>query len=425
MNTKPNPSSASQTPESTFSKLMNKSRTLTKKDQAAETRSFTVRTGGRKLTYVIRPRRRFSALLKFLIAIFGGQVVLWPGLAAAQGLSANALPTGGTVVTGGASIGTQGSSMTINQTTSKVIINYSTFNIGTDASVTFKQPGASSVALNQVVGQDPSQILGRLSSNGQVWLQNAAGVYFGKTATVDVGGMLATTLRVNNEQFMSGNSISMEKDSSAGKIINEGSITAKSGGYVALIAPQVSNSGVINAPMGTVRLAAGDKVSVDMAGDGLIRLNIDKASADAVVTNAGNISANGGTVVLSARSAGDLASLVVNNTGIIEAKTLGERNGKIFLDGGTRGIVENSGSLLARGEAAGTKGGQVQMAGAKVGLAGSALVDVSGQAGGGCVLRAAAGDAIAGGLLNQRRGAEIGLADVQINHPPPALGRVT
>jgi hypothetical protein len=93
---------------------------------------------------------------------------------------------------------------------------------------------------------------------------------------------------------------------------------------VALIAPNVQNAGVINANMGTVRLAAGDKVTVDLAGDGLIKLNIDKASAEAVVANAGRISANGGTVVLSARSAGDLASLVVNNTGIIEAKSLVE-----------------------------------------------------------------------------------------------------
>jgi filamentous hemagglutinin family protein len=353
------------------------------KTQQAETKSFTVRTGGRKLTYVIRPRKRFSNLLKFLIAIFGGQVILWPGMAAAQGLAANALPTGGSVVTGGATLNQAGNAMTVNQTSSKVIINYATFNIGTDASVTFKQPSSSSVALNQVVGTDPSQILGRLSSNGQVWLQNAAGVYFGKTATVDVGGMLATTLRVNNEQFMNGNTITMENSGNAGSVVNEGRITAKEGGYVALIAPSVTNAGLINAPMGTVRMAAGDKVTVDMAGDGLIKLNIDKASAQAVVTNAGVISANGGTVVMSARSAGDLASLVVNNTGIIEAKSLGMRNGKIFLDGGSNGIVQNSGSLIATGEAAGTKGGQVQMAGDKVGVVGNGVVDVSGDAGGG------------------------------------------
>jgi filamentous hemagglutinin family protein len=363
---------------------LKKSRTMTKQQQA-EQKSFTVRTGGRKLTYVFRPRKRFSSLLKFLLAIFGGQVVLWPGMATAQGLSPNALPTGGSVAAGQAGINAVGNNMTVSQQTSKVIINWSTYNIGADASVTYNQPSASSVALNQVTGADPSQILGRLSANGQVWLVNSAGVYFGQNATIDVGGMLASTLKVDNNQFMNSDKVTFENDGTAGSIKNDGNITARNGGYVALIAPNVQNAGVINANMGTVRLAAGDKVTVDLAGDGLIKLNIDKASAEAVVANAGRISANGGTVVLSARSAGDLASLVVNNTGIIEAKSLVERNGRIFLDGGN-GTVENSGSLIATGDAAGTKGGAVQMAGARVGVVGAGSVDVSGDAGGGTAL---------------------------------------
>ncbi|MBK8071780.1 MAG: filamentous hemagglutinin N-terminal domain-containing protein [Ramlibacter sp.] len=363
---------------------LKKSRTMTKQQQA-EQKSFTVRTGGRKLTYVFRPRKRFSSLLKFLLAIFGGQVVLWPGMATAQGLSPNALPTGGSVAAGQAGINSVGNAMTVNQQSSKVIINWSTYNIGADASVTYNQPSASSVALNQVTGADPSQILGRLSANGQVWLVNSAGVYFGQNATIDVGGMLASTLKVDNNQFMNSDKVTFENDGTAGSIKNDGNITARNGGYVALIAPNVQNAGVINANMGTVRLAAGDKVTVDLAGDGLIKLNIDKASAEAVVANAGRISANGGTVVLSARSAGDLASLVVNNTGIIEAKSLVERNGRIFLDGGN-GTVENSGSLIATGDAAGTKGGAVQMAGTRVGVVGAGSVDVSGDAGGGTAL---------------------------------------
>ena len=368
---------------------ISKTKTMTKQaqiDKSSETKSFTVRTGGRKLTYVFRPRKRLSILLKFLIGIFGGQVLIWPGMAAAQGLAPNALPTGGSIGAGAASVNTVGNAMSVNQTSSKVIINWSTYNIGTEASVTYNQPSASSVALNQVTTSDPSQILGRLSSNGQVWIQNAGGVYFGKDATIDVGGLLATSLKVDNNAFMSGNTISMEKDGTAGAVINDGKITVKNGGYVALIAPSVSNTGVINAPMGTVRMAAGDKVTVDLAGDGLIKLNIDRASAQAVVTNSGMIGANGGTVVLSARSAGDLASLVVNNTGIIQANSLVERNGRIFLDGGSTGITENSGSLIARGEAAGTTGGQVQMAGNRVGVVGTGIVDVSGQVGGGQVL---------------------------------------
>ena len=95
------------------------------KQQQAEQKSFTVRTGGRKLTYVFRPRKRFSSLLKFLLAIFGGQVVLWPGMATAQGLNPNALPTGGSVAAGQAGINAVGNAMTVSQQTSKVIINWS------------------------------------------------------------------------------------------------------------------------------------------------------------------------------------------------------------------------------------------------------------------------------------------------------------
>jgi filamentous hemagglutinin family protein len=188
-----------------FGNTLGKQKIMTKATQAEQkVTSFTVRTGGRKMTYTFRPRKRMSMLLKFLIGVFGGQVLIWPGMAAAQGLAANALPTGGSVAAGQAGINTVGNAMTVNQGSDRVILNWSTFNIGTSASVTFNQPSSSSVALNQVTTAAPSQILGRMSSNGQVWLQNSAGVYFGKEAVIDVGGMLATSLKVNNEQFMNG-----------------------------------------------------------------------------------------------------------------------------------------------------------------------------------------------------------------------------
>ena len=96
---------------------ISKTKTMTRQaqiDKSSETKSFTVRTGGRKLTYVFRPRKRLSILLKFLIGIFGGQVLIWPGMAAAQGLAPNALPTGGSIGAGAASVNTVGNAMSVN-----------------------------------------------------------------------------------------------------------------------------------------------------------------------------------------------------------------------------------------------------------------------------------------------------------------------
>ena len=113
----------------------------------------------------------------------------------AHALDPKALPTGGAVTSGSASISQTGSRMDVNQATQSAIINWSTFNIGASALVNFNQPSTSSVALNRVAASaGVSEIMGRLTANGQVFLLNPNGVLFGKTAQVDVGGMVASTL---------------------------------------------------------------------------------------------------------------------------------------------------------------------------------------------------------------------------------------
>ncbi|UWX04276.1 filamentous hemagglutinin N-terminal domain-containing protein [Pseudoxanthomonas sp. NC8] len=90
-----------------------------------------------------------------------------PHLAAAE-LSPDALPTGGSVDVGKASIATSGARMDVTQSSQKVIINWHGFDIGSDAQVNFVQPGASAVALNRVSGATASRIEGQLSANGKV-----------------------------------------------------------------------------------------------------------------------------------------------------------------------------------------------------------------------------------------------------------------
>ena len=77
------------------------------------------------------------------------------------------LPTGGTIVGGAGTISQNGSHMVVDQQTGKLVTNWNSFDIGADASVTFQQPSANSIALNRVIGGgNASQILGKLDANG-------------------------------------------------------------------------------------------------------------------------------------------------------------------------------------------------------------------------------------------------------------------
>ena len=285
--------------------------------------------------------------------------------ATALALDPNALPTGGQITAGRGAISQSGGAMTITQQTDRMVANWGTFNIGQNASVTFRQPGSSSVALNRILDQNPSQIYGSLSANGQVFLINAAGIYFGPTARVDVGGLVASSLNIRNDDFLSGR-YSFTKDGVAGGIINQGTIHAADGGYVAFISPRIVNEGTVAASGGTVAMAAGDKVSLDFTGDRLVSFTVDKGAIAALIENKGLISAGGGVVILSAKAADSLTTAVVNNSGIIEARTLANKEGRILLlSDADIGETVVGGTLDASAPLAGN-GGFIETSGAKV-----------------------------------------------------------
>src|SRR5438094_8642291 len=260
--------------------------------------------------------------------------------------AANMLPTGGSVAAGAASISTSGSNMQVTQASGSAILNWQTFSIGSSAWVNFSQPSSSAIALNRVTGSNPSEIYGRLTANRQIFFTNPNGILFGRSASVDVGNLFATTLSITDRDFLA-NRQNWYNAGGAGSVVNQGVITAN--GYAALAGPQVRNDGVIIARAGTVALAAGDRVSLDMIGDGLISVSVDQAALNASAINAGRIQADGGNVLLTARSANALLDAVVNNTGVIRANSLVERNGEIFLDAGPDGRLASPGALEARG----------------------------------------------------------------------------
>jgi filamentous hemagglutinin family protein len=303
-------------------------------------------------------------------------------LAVAFATGAQALPTGGEVAAGSASLSTGPGTLTVNQSSSSAILNWQGFSVGQGEAVTFVQPDSQSVALNRVLGADPSSILGSLSANGRVFLVNPNGILFGAGAQVNVGGLVASTLGLTDARFLAGDY--RFSSASGAPVLNQGVINAD-GGYVALLGAKVANDGVISAKLGVVALAAGSAVTLDVGGDGLLSVVVDEGAIDALARNGGMISAGGGHVLMSAISAGELIRTAVNNTGVIEARTLQNHNGVVRLSGGPIGVVEVGGVINVSGSDPGQTGGAVTATGARVGLF-NASIDASGDAGGGRVL---------------------------------------
>jgi filamentous hemagglutinin family protein len=182
-------------------------------------------------------------------------------------------PTGGVVVGGSGSITQSGNSTVINQVSQKLALNWQTFNLAANESVLFNQPGRSAVALNRILDQNPSQIFGKINSNGQIFLINTHGIIFGATAQMNVGGLLASTLDLTPNDFLAGRYNLNVAGARAG-IVNHGLIQAASGGSVSLVGGSVLNDGVIFANYGKINLDGADHATLDFDGNGLINIQI-------------------------------------------------------------------------------------------------------------------------------------------------------
>ncbi len=286
----------------------------------------------------------------------------FPGMAA---------PQGGTVTSGSATIGQMGSVTRIDQSTQRASINWQGFGIAAGETVNFNQPNASAITLNRVVGNERSVIEGALNANGKVFLVNSNGVLFTRGSSVNTAGLVASTLDISDADFNAGRFV-FRGNGGSGSVINMGTLTAAQGGYVALLGRSVSNQGVIVATKGTVALGSGEKISLNFNGDSLVSLSIDEGTLGALVENKGAIQADGGTVILTAKAADDLLGSQVNNTGIVQARTMDDLKGRIALraDGGT---VDVGGTLDASSPATGG-GGTVETSGRSVRVSDDAVV---------------------------------------------------
>ena len=279
-----------------------------------------------------------------LVAIAGSDVAL------AQGLP---VPRANNFVTSGSATAVENaarSAMTINQTTNRAILNWSSFNIGAGNSVRFNQPNASSIALNRIGGGTPSIIAGQLSANGQIYLINQNGILFTRGAQVNVAGIVASSLDIGDDVFNQGilstprgsaqfqwNGTESEFGNSLVRLEPGAVITTGEGGRVMMFAPRVENAGRIEAPGGQVILAAGLKVYLEASSD--VNLRGLLVEVDPLATGAGP---QGGTVtnqklgeavgeIITRRGNTTLAALAVNQEGRISATTTVSANGSIYL----------------------------------------------------------------------------------------------
>ena len=291
-------------------------------------------------------------------------------LALSLGGTAYAMPTGGQIQSGQGTIAQNGKNMTVTQQSGKMAVDWTQFNIAREEAVKFAQPGRDAVALNRITGGQKSVIDGALSANGNLFLVNPNGVVFGKTSSIEVGSLVASTAQISDTFMKSfaGSTANLNLTIGEGNnsaILNEGTITAQ-GGLVALHAAQVENTGTISNPGGTVALAAAKQLTLSPDSDGKLNYAVDGELAQAKALNSGRIQADGGYVVMTAKSADDVLGTVVNNTGTIEAKTLRQdEKGQILLDGGQSGQVEVSGTLDASGTDEGQSAGSIKVIGQK------------------------------------------------------------
>ena len=233
------------------------------------------------------------------------------------------------------------------------MLNWQSFNIAAGETTIFNQPSASSVVVNRINDQNPSQIYGSLQANGMVVLMNASGFYFGPNSFVKTGGLIVSTANCLPPQN-SGGSWEFNGPPPLASIVNYGQIKVGNGGSAFLIADKIENHGNIEAPGGTIGLASGQTVLLSERPDGRgmsMQVTLPRGSVD----NEGRLIADGGTIAMNAK--------VVNQNGFIQANSVQNVNGTIELVASDQLNLGANSQILASGDdsSSGSAGGDVTL----------------------------------------------------------------
>lgn len=184
-------------------------------------------------------------------------------------------PKGGVVISGKAQMIEKGPKLEITAS-DKAIIHWKDFSLEKGEKVKFIQPNKNSAALNKVLGNCVSKIMGTIEANGKVYLINPNGLLIGKEGVIDTAGFVASTLDIHTQAFIDNGALDFIGDSS-GNIINLGKISAWDGDIL-LIGKQVSNEGSLSAKKGEVYLLGSNDVI--LKPDGEKRLYIKPKNLD-------------------------------------------------------------------------------------------------------------------------------------------------
>lgn len=272
--------------------------------------------------------------------------------------STQGLPQEEKVVVGSATFSKTENKMTITQNSTTTQIDWKSFDIGQNKEVEFKQPGENAVAYNRVIGGNASQIQGKLTANGKVYLANPNGVIITKGAQINVAGLFATTKdleRISENGNSNGNSNSNSNSNKftrkakngqvakeglvltdgrvlkEGQVINEGKVTAQD--FVVLNGDEVINKGEINveknaAKNGEVYLSSSDNFTFTLSDSG-ISVALEDNTVRGIVQNEGIIKA--GDITLNAKGRNQALDSLVMNNGVLEATKVRNKNGKVVL----------------------------------------------------------------------------------------------
>ena len=309
----------------------------------------------------------------------------------AESISQNALPTNGIVKSGSASISQTSNTMNVNQSSNNAIISWNKFNIGSKATVNFNQPSSSSNTLNRVRSSDPSRIYGNLNANGNIFFINPNGVLVGKSGSINVGGLVASTMNMANNDFNKQNY--NFNSSSKSSIINYGNVNSK---YVALLSSDVKNYGSISATSGTAAIVSGDNAKLSLSSNGKLNIKVSESKLANLIENEGTIKSENGQVLIKSSAAKSLVDAtikgpsgkkklvsvngvlkLVSNSGEIKANS-------VKIDAGQNGMVSNSGSIDVSSK--NSNGGNIEVTGKEISIKSGSKLLASGKTGGGDVL---------------------------------------